>query len=169
MKKWISLLLALMLSIGAVSFSGAALAEDTTVSFSADSIYLAVGDTAKASVTVRPYVANRKGVTFQVSDEGIATVTSKGKVTAVAVGECQLTATSVYDPAVSASIPVRVVVPVTDVRLTADSDTLFVVLMMVISTFAGIASYYIFEVPVGRMLSSVNLPRDGRAVPVQNA
>ena len=49
------------------------------------------------------------------------------------------------------------------------SDTLFVVLMMVISTFAGIASYYIFEVPVGRMLSSVNLPRDGRAVPVQNA
>ena len=126
MKKWISLLLALMLSIGAVFFSGAALAEDTTVSFSADSIYLAVGDTAKASVTVRPYVANRKGVTFQVSDEGIATVTSKGIVTAVAVGQCQLTAASVYDPSVSVSIPVNVIVPVSDVRLTADSDTLFV-------------------------------------------
>jgi exopolysaccharide production protein ExoZ len=34
------------------------------------------------------------------------------------------------------------------------SDTLFVVLMMVMSTGVGLASYYLFEVPVGRYLAS---------------
>lgn len=52
---------------------------------------------------------------------------------------------------------------------TLQSDTLFVVLMMAMSTAVGLASYYIFEVPVGRTLSSVNLPRFGRPVKPSNA
>ncbi len=42
------------------------------------------------------------------------------------------------------------------------SDTLFVALMLAMSTAVGLASYYLFEVPVGRFLSSANPPRFGR-------
>lgn len=49
------------------------------------------------------------------------------------------------------------------------SDTLFVVLMMAMSTAVGLASYYLFEVPVGRYLSSVSLPRFGRSAKPHNA
>jgi exopolysaccharide production protein ExoZ len=44
-----------------------------------------------------------------------------------------------------------------------ESDTLFVVLMMAMSTAVGLASYYLFEVPVGRYLSSASLPGFGRS------
>lgn len=52
---------------------------------------------------------------------------------------------------------------------TLQSDTLFVVLMMAMSTAVGLASYYLFEVPVGRYLASANLPRFGRSAKPSNA
>lgn len=52
---------------------------------------------------------------------------------------------------------------------TLQSDTLFVVLMMAMSTAVGLASYHLFEVPVGRYLSSANLPRFGRPAKPNNA
>ncbi|NBB49589.1 acyltransferase family protein [Rhizobium sp. CRIBSB] len=52
---------------------------------------------------------------------------------------------------------------------TLQSETLFVVLMMVISTAVGLASYYLFEVPVGRYLASTKLPRAGRPAKTRNA
>lgn len=52
---------------------------------------------------------------------------------------------------------------------TLQSDTLFVVLMMAMSTAVGLASYSLFEVPVGRTLSSANLPRFGRPAKASNA
>ncbi|MCC8934857.1 acyltransferase family protein [Rhizobium sp. 'Codium 1'] len=51
---------------------------------------------------------------------------------------------------------------------TLQSDTLFVVLMMAMSTAVGLASYFLFEVPVGRILSSGNLPRFVRPAKVRN-
>ncbi len=121
MKKWLSVLLTLSLVAGVLTF-GPALAEDaTTVSFTTDAVYLAVGKSATVKANASPYAAKKKGVTYASSDEAVATVTSKGKVTAVAVGECQLTATSVYDPTASASIPVRVILPVSDITVTAPS------------------------------------------------
>ena len=125
MKKWLSVLLMVTLLAGAVG-TGAFAADATAVRFAVDQVYLAVGKSTTAKAAASPYAANKKGVTYATSDEAVATVTSKGKVTAVAVGQCQLTATSVYDPTVSASIPVQVIVPVADVDLAGDSDTVFI-------------------------------------------
>ncbi|NLI21526.1 MAG: Ig domain-containing protein [Clostridiales bacterium] len=126
MKKWIGTLLALTLVLAAVSLPAGALAEDTTVTFAVESVTVAVGKTVAVRPTVKPYAANKKGVSYASSDEAVATVDSKGKVTGVAVGTCQVIATSKYDNAVSASIPVTVVVPVTKLTVGADSDTVFV-------------------------------------------
>ncbi len=126
MRKWLSVLLSLTLLAGVLSVGTAMAADATAVRFAVDAVYLAVGQSTTVKATASPYAANKKGVTYAISDEAVATVTSKGKVTAVAVGECQLTATSVYDPAVSASIPVRVIVPVTDVNVTAESDSVLI-------------------------------------------
>lgn len=49
------------------------------------------------------------------------------------------------------------------------SDTLFVALMIAMSTAVGLASYYLFEVPVGRFLSSANPPRFGRVAKAGSA
>ncbi len=49
------------------------------------------------------------------------------------------------------------------------SDTLFVVVMMLMSTLVGLASYYLFEVPVGRFLSSERQSRVGQAPRAHNA
>jgi exopolysaccharide production protein ExoZ len=45
------------------------------------------------------------------------------------------------------------------------SDALFVVVMMVMSTLVGLASYYLFEVPVGRYLASDKRWRVGQSRP----
>ena len=126
MKRWISLLLTLAMLASVLMVPGAAFAEATTVSFSTDAVFLAVGKAVNIKASAKPYAATKKGVTYKTSDESIATVNTKGKLTGVAIGECQLTATSVYDTAVSASIPVKVIVPVQKVTLTADSNTVFV-------------------------------------------
>lgn len=126
MKKWMSLFLALTMLAGLMIVPGAAAAEATTVTFSTEAVFLAVGKTADAKATAKPYSATKKGVTYQISDESVATVSAKGKVTAVAVGQCQLTATSVYDPSVSASIPVNVIVPVQKLTVASENNTVFV-------------------------------------------
>lgn len=126
MKKWLMLLLTLGLLASLCIVPIAAGANSTAVNFSIDSLFLAVGQSATVRASATPYLAKKEGVTFAISDEAIATVTDKGKVTAVAEGECKLTATSVYDPNVSASITVRVVVPVEDLVVNADTDTVAV-------------------------------------------
>ena len=49
------------------------------------------------NVSVMPDTATNKRVTFKSSDETIATVSDEGKVTGVAVGETEITATALYD------------------------------------------------------------------------
>lgn len=49
------------------------------------------------------------------------------------------------------------------------SDVLFVVVMMVMSTLVGLASYYLFEVPVGRYLSSDKRSRVDQSAKASNA
>ena len=124
MKRWIPLLLILVLLTGL--YTAAAAEDQTTVAFTTDSVFLAVGKATSVRVNLAPYAARKKGVTYLSSNEAIATVTSKGRITAVAEGECQITATSVYDPGVSASIPVKVVVPVKKVTVSAVGDSVFV-------------------------------------------
>lgn len=126
MKKWISWLLSLALLLGTFGGTAIAASEATTVTFAKDALYVAVGKTASAHATAKPYEALKKGVSYQTSDESIATVDSKGTVTGVAEGECQLTATSKLDPTVTQSIPVKVIQPVKKLTVTAESKSVFV-------------------------------------------
>jgi len=52
---------------------------------------------------------------------------------------------------------------------TLHSDTLFVVVMMAMSILVGLASYYLFEVPVGRYLSSDKRSRVDQSAKPSNA
>ena len=69
---------------------------------------LTVGNTVTVTATVTPDMATNASVTWTSSDEAIATVDSKGKITAVAPGTATITATSDSNPDASAAYAVTV-------------------------------------------------------------
>ncbi|MDE7386623.1 MAG: Ig-like domain-containing protein [Muribaculaceae bacterium] len=77
-----------------------------SVELSQSAAELKAGETVTLSATVLPETATDKKVTWSSSDEAIATVDAKGKVTAVAVGKAVITASC---GAVSANCTVTVV------------------------------------------------------------
>ncbi|HPR78564.1 MAG TPA: Ig-like domain-containing protein, partial [Candidatus Limiplasma sp.] len=123
MKKWLALILCLVLLSGSIAFAAET---PVTVTYAYGDIVLAAGTATSVRVNVTPYVAKKKGVTYATSDESIATVTSKGRLTGVAEGDCQLIVTSVYDTTVSATIPVHIVIPVDTLTLSAPENTVSV-------------------------------------------
>lgn len=69
---------------------------------------LNVGNTVTITATVAPEVATNPAVTWSSSDESVATVDETGKITAVAVGNATITATSEDDSSVSANYELTV-------------------------------------------------------------
>lgn len=69
---------------------------------------LNVGNTVTITVTVAPEEATNPAVTWSSSDESVATVDETGKITAVAVGNATITATSEDDSSVSAGYELTV-------------------------------------------------------------
>ena len=69
---------------------------------------LTVGNTVTVTATVTPDMATNASVTWTSSDEAIATVDSKGKITAVAPGTATITATRDSNPDASAAYVVTV-------------------------------------------------------------
>lgn len=69
---------------------------------------LNVGNTVTITATVAPEEATNPAVTWSSSDESVATVDETGKVTAVAVGNATITATSKDDSSVSADYELTV-------------------------------------------------------------
>ena len=67
-------------------------------------------------VTLLPQNASNRKVTWTSSDETVATVNAYGSVSGKKAGECIVTCSSVSNPEISASIPVRVIQPVTDIQ-----------------------------------------------------
>ena len=67
-------------------------------------------------VTLLPQNASNRKVTWTSSDETVATVNMYGSVSGKKAGECIVTCSSVSNPEISASIPVRVIQPVTDIQ-----------------------------------------------------
>ena len=96
-------------------------AESVTMTFNRDALYLTVGHYITMTATVEPYGVLRQGVVYSTSDPSVATVEQTGKVRGLQVGICELTAVSKYDDTVSATIPVYVIVPVQELRITADT------------------------------------------------
>lgn len=78
------------------------------VELSSSELTLSVGAAEQLTAAVFPWNATDRTVTWTSSDPGIATVASDGTVTAVAEGECRITAVSNLDNTVSASCAVTV-------------------------------------------------------------
>lgn len=65
-----------------------------SLSVSPQSVTLKVGESGNIAVTIAPNTTTDKSVTWVSSNEDIATVNSEGLVTAHALGECEITATT---------------------------------------------------------------------------
>ena len=68
--------------------------EVTDITLSKDELTINKGESAVLTATVSPDNATDKTVTWASDDESVATVDSEGKVTAVSVGSCNVTATA---------------------------------------------------------------------------
>ncbi|MBA2938903.1 InlB B-repeat-containing protein [Paenibacillus sp. CGMCC 1.16610] len=79
-----------------------------SVALDANKLYLNVGSVKTITSNVFPEMITNKSVTFASSNEGIATVSADGKITAVAEGTAIVTATSVSDPTVSTACDITV-------------------------------------------------------------
>ncbi len=99
-----------------------------SVTLSASSLELKVGESSSLTATVKPDNATDKTVTWSSSNKDVATVDSSGKVTAVGEGKATITATANDGSGKSAACTVNVAaaqtnVPVTDVELNKTEAT----------------------------------------------
>lgn len=85
--------------------------EDIYVSLSKDTVNMHFETTCQARVTYYPSDTkeNQRGVTWSSSNTNIATVDSSGNVTAKAVGECKIIATSTFNSLITGSADLKVV------------------------------------------------------------
>lgn len=83
------------------------LQQPTGVSVSPEELVLPVGKRGTLKATVLPKNADNKAVTWSSSDEAVATVDKRGRVTSVSRGQATITATCVDDPSISASVIVN--------------------------------------------------------------
>jgi len=100
----------------------------TGVTITQDNQTLVVGDTVQLAATVAPSDATNKDVTWSSDDEDIATVSSSGVVTAVAVGEATITVTTEDGEKID-SITVTVnsaTIAVTGVTIAEEDQTILV-------------------------------------------
>ena len=86
------------------------------VEFAEASVTVAQGESAVVTVSFSPAGATNKAVTFESSDESVATVDEEGNVTGVKAGKATITVTT-EDGGKTATCEVTVTVPVTGVRL----------------------------------------------------
>ena len=94
----------------------------TGIKVSPDTLTLTKKDeTAQLTAEVTPSYADNKRVTWQSSDEKVATVDENGKVTAVGNGTATITATSVSG-SYTAAVSVTVKIPVEIQKLTIEAE-----------------------------------------------
>ncbi len=94
----------------------------TGIKVSPDTLTLTKKDeTAQLTAEVTPSYADNKRVTWQSSDEKVATVDENGKVTAVGKGTATITATSVSG-SYTATVSVTVKIPVEIQKLTIEAE-----------------------------------------------
>ncbi|MDE6562583.1 MAG: leucine-rich repeat protein, partial [Muribaculaceae bacterium] len=89
------------------------------ITLNRDTVELKVGESLSLEATVKPDYATDKTVTWTSDNEDVATVDAEGKVTAIALGEATITATS---GEVTATCKVTVVpTPVESITLSVDT------------------------------------------------
>ncbi len=93
----------------------------TGITLNKSSMSLHTGKNESLTVTISPGNATNKAVTWKSSDATVATVSTSGKVTAVAPGKATITVTAKDGSGKSASCEVTVIRPVTGVTLNKNS------------------------------------------------
>lgn len=89
-----------------------------SISIKPTTITLNAGETYEnLQLTFYPANADNKAITWQSSDESIATVDNNGTVKAISGGEAKITVTSVENPEIKDVCTVTVIQPVTDIAL----------------------------------------------------
>jgi uncharacterized protein YjdB len=88
----------------------------SSVAISPSSVAVNLGASHQLSAVVTPSTAINKNVTWRSANNGIATVSPTGVVTAVAVGNVAITATT-YDGAKVSTCNLSVIIPVTSVNI----------------------------------------------------
>ena len=85
-------------------------------------IHLKVGETYdKMAVTYYPESADNKAVLWVSSNESVASVDAKGKVTAICAGEAKITVSAIENPKIKDECIVTVIQPVTGIVLNQNS------------------------------------------------
>ena len=95
----------------------------TGVTLDKSTLSLEEGATGNLVATVAPSTASDKTVTFASSDEAIATVDNKGKVTAVKAGTAEITVESLMDGSKTAKCELTVTAPTTTTTTTTEAPT----------------------------------------------
>ncbi|MDE5828965.1 MAG: Ig-like domain-containing protein [Duncaniella sp.] len=95
-----------------------------SVSLSESSKTLGVNDEFNLTVSFSPENASNQAVKWSSSDEEVAKVDDNGKVTAIAVGEAIITATSESNPDANAECVVTVEIPVESISLDQETATI---------------------------------------------
>ncbi len=79
------------------------------IELSKSTIEIVIGRSSKIDVSISPDDATNKEIKFSSSDENIAKVDNDGNIVAVAVGNCQVTASTLSEPVISATVQVQVI------------------------------------------------------------
>lgn len=98
----------------------------TKVTLDYETYNLGIGKTFKLTATVSTDTATNQGVIWTSSNDAVATVNQKGKVTGKKAGYATITAMALDGSEVEASCEVRIVTPVESVTINDNYVTLFV-------------------------------------------
>lgn len=118
--------MAWLLMLVLICFACTALAaEERGISPKYDEMVVPLGKSLLTRYTVTPASLSKAGVTFESSDESVATVNRQGYAKGIALGQCELTIRSKRDPSVSAVLPLRVVIPVEKMSVSVERKKLY--------------------------------------------
>ena len=106
------------------SFTVTVQQEVTSITLKQDAVNVAVKRQVQVNASAQPAEANNRQVTWETSDPSIATVKS-GTITGISPGSCYVTARSVSNPSVTASLMVTVYQPATKISFTTQNGISF--------------------------------------------
>jgi len=115
-----------LVMLALVCFACTALAaEERSISPKYEEMIVPLGKSLLTRYTVTPTSLSKAGVTFESSDESVATVNRQGYVKGHSLGQCELTIRSKRDPDVFAVLPLRVVIPVEKMDASVERKKLY--------------------------------------------
>ena len=97
-----------------------------TLTITAKKTSVITGKKIKAAATVLPKAAKDRAVTWQSSDEAIATVSTRGEIYGISPGKAFITASCTHFPAVLASVEIEVIRLATQLALSAEGSSVIV-------------------------------------------